>query len=121
MVVEEKITTKKGDKEYKLIYDKTVLCPGKVDSINFDLVDSETKTPLSFQFVFSDAGDKYTTKYVENESNLIYILNKWDADSYVEISNPVNYKDYKVMFRNQSTENRDHRLFYFSLLKEIKK
>ena len=119
MVIEKEITAKKGDKEYKLIYDKTVLCPGKVDSINFDLLDGDT--PLSFQFVFSNEGDRYTTEYLEDKVpgvNLLYKLNKWDADSYVEISKPVNYKNYKMMFRNQSGENVDHRLFYFSLLKE---
>jgi hypothetical protein len=119
MIKEEKITTKKDDKEYELIYDKTVLCPGKVDSINFNLKDGDI--PLSFQFEFSDNGDKYTTKYWEDEIpgiNLKYQLNRWDADSYVEISNPVEYKNYKIMFRNQSAENRNHRLFYFSLLKE---
>lgn len=119
MVIEKKITTKKDDKEYELVYDKTVLCPGKVDEITFNLSDGDI--PLSFQFVFSEEGEKYSTEYWEEKLpgiNLKYKLNRWDADSYVEISNPVNYRDYKVMFRNQSSSGTDHRIFYFSLLKE---
>lgn len=154
MIEEIKITTEKDDKEYELIYSKTILCPGKVNIINFNLKDGDT--PLFFKFVFSNEGDQYTTNYWDREFmekqfkeiknkngkgrikdrirgvniedirsekiDLVYFLNKWDADSYVEISKPINYqkegKDYRIMIRNQSSENRDQRLFYFSLLKE---
>jgi len=119
-IIEQEIITRKEGKEYEVVYDKTLLCPGKVDSVTFNLIDAGKH--LTFYFIFSNDGEPYSTNYIEDqpkENTLIYILNRWDADNtYVEISKPIYYKDYIVMFRNQSAENLNHRLFYFTLLKE---
>jgi hypothetical protein len=108
-----------------LVYDKNVLLVDKDDEITF-IINNEY-LDYTLRFRFTDKGEKYSTNVWEDkkEKLLLYQLNNWDADTWVEISKPVlldvpdKIGKFWLKFRNVSSENKSYRNFIISIWKEV--
>ncbi len=109
-----------------LIYNESIICFDKEDSLRFVIDNEHLKYTLEFSF--SSEGKQYTTTYWEDvvKRYLHYRLNNWDSGTYVEIGKPIklNVPNEEsiiwMKFRNHSPIKKSHRKFELSIWKEVK-
>lgn len=108
-----------------LIYQQSVLLMNKDEVLIFEIDTPELKFNLTFSF--SPEGDPFSTTFWEMpEANFLkYQLNRWDSNTWVEISKPIllrvkdSTENFWLKFRNNSQSEKNIRKFEVTIWKEV--
>ena len=117
-------TSKDGYKR-RLIFNETVLLVDKEDVVSF-LVKDGTNFETTFNFTFSDSGEKLkTTGNVADNGKVVNMtLFQWDNSLGSEVTNPIelkamNGKRIWVKFKTYADKGNSFRTFHLTIWGEI--
>lgn len=97
------IISKHDNEDYELVLNESLLLLDKNDRIIVPLIYDSLKWKLNIIFINDDTINEYSGTMTFDKENIIYTLNKWDSDSYVETTTPIKIsaKDNEGNFTNE--------------------